>query len=87
MFDEERTFDLLQRGVSLALKHPNETVTVYFDSVRLYVEIVLDEEDRDNPVFIETIANLALDDVKRVRSGRKPRFVPVYKYGGLVLRG
>lgn len=84
--NKEEAYDLLRRGVRLASDNPGRVVSVEFSRLGLFVEIELDEGDRSDPVFLDTIAELALDDVERKLAGSTPRFVKVYTYSGLVLR-
>lgn len=85
--NEEEIMDLLRRGVRLASDNPGRVVTVELTRFSTFVELELDEGDRKDPVFLDTMARLALDDLKRKFSGLTPRFVNIYTYGGLIVRG
>ena len=84
--NREDAMDLLRRGVRRAADTPGRTVTVEFTKLSIFVELELDEGDRRDPVFLDTMAELAFDDLERKLEGRMPRFVNIYTYGGLILR-
>lgn len=86
LFNEEEVCDLLRRGVRLASDNPGRTVSVELTKLGIFVELELDEGDRKDPVFLDTIAGLAFDDIQRKLEGLTPRFVNVYTCSGLILR-
>ena len=85
--EEENILNLMELGVRLALDAPGEIVTVELRGLDLYVEIELDELDRRDTSFVDSIPGLALNDIRRKLSGLEPRFVAVKRYSRLVLRG
>lgn len=86
-FNEDRALDLIELGVRLALDVPGEIVTVELSELDLYIEIELDELDRRDTSFVDSIPGLALNDIRRKLSGLEPRFVTVKRYSRLVIRG
>ena len=45
-FDKFVARDLVERGVRLALDNPQQVITIEFNELDLYIELVLDERDR-----------------------------------------
>lgn len=54
--NREDVMDLLRRGVRLAADNPGRTVIVEFTKLSIFVELELDERDRRDPVFLDTMA-------------------------------
>lgn len=50
-FDEEAAFELIERGIRVALDNPGETVRVEFTRLNVYIEISLGWDDRQDPTF------------------------------------
>ena len=86
-FDEGNALDLIEMGVRLALDVPGEIITVELRELDLCIEIELDELDRMDTSFVDSIPGLALNDIRRKLLGLEPRFVAVKRYSRLVVRG
>ena len=86
-FDECVVRDLVERGVRLALDNPQQVITIEFNELDLYIELVLDERDRNDHAFVDSLPDMALSDIERKLTGLEPRLVTVKRYSRLVLRG
>ena len=86
-FDKFVARDLVERGVRLALDNPQQVITIEFNELDLYIELVLDERDRNDHAFVDSLPDMALSNIERKLAGLEPRLVTVKRYSRLVLRG
>ena len=87
-FDEEAAFELIERGIRVALDNPGETVRVEFTRLNAYIEISLGWDDRQAPTFLASLSLSAVDDLRRHVMGQKPRFgTNVHPLCSVILRG
>ena len=87
-FDAEAAFELLERGIRVALDNPGETVRVEFTRLNAYIEISLGWDDRQDPTFLASLSLSAVDDLRRHVMGQKPRFgTNVHPLCSVILRG
>ncbi len=87
-FDEEAAFELIERGIRVALDNPGETVRVEFTRLNAYIEISLGWDDRQDPTFLASLSLSAVDDLRRHVMGQKPRFgTNVHPPCSVILRG
>ena len=87
-FDEEAAFELIERGIRVALDNPGETVRVEFTRLNAYIEISLGWDDRQDPTFLTSLSLFAVDDLRRHVMGQKPRFgTNVHPLCSVILRG
>lgn len=87
-FDEEAAFELIERGIRVALDNPGETVRVEFTRLNAYIEISLGWDGRQDPTFLASLSLSAVDDLRRHVMGQKPRFgTNVHPLCSVILRG